>query len=118
MKQRTPETSREAYCRILPIAGTDRERVFQAIRAAGPRGLIDDEGQQQTGIIPQTWTPRRGELAAAGLIVKSGERRLTRSGRWADVWVAEEFAPRPRPTPPESQAAAVDGASTLFGEAA
>ena len=47
----------------------------------------DDEGEVLTGLAHQTYSARRRELAIAEAIRKSGERRPTRSGRAADVWV-------------------------------
>lgn len=87
-----PGTSDVAARRITHAAPTLRDWVLRAIREAGPDGLTDDEGEALTGIIPQTYTPRRGELAKQGLIVATDRRRPTRSGRPACVWVASEHA--------------------------
>jgi len=83
------ETSRMALESIEPLAGTMRRQVLDAIAAAGDAGLTDDEGEQVTGLRHQTYSARRRELSACTppLIVKSGERRPTRSGRKADAWV-------------------------------
>jgi len=49
--------------------------------------VTDDEGEEALGILAQTYTPRRGELVKLKLIVDSGMRRKTRSGRPAAAWV-------------------------------
>lgn len=89
-----PGTSESAAAMIARKAPTMRERVFAAIQARGAYGLADHEGQAALGILMQTYTPRRGELASMGLIVDSGRRRKTPSGCRAAVWVSVEFAPK------------------------
>jgi hypothetical protein len=85
-----PGTSEVAAARIMPVAGTMRRRVYEAIIARGEDGLADFEGEARTGIRSQTYTPRRGELARLGLIANSGRKRPTPSNRPAAVWVAIE----------------------------
>lgn len=85
-------TSEIAAQQIGKAAPNLRQRIFDAIAAAGPRGLTDDEAEALLGIKPQSYTPRRGELVRLGLVVDSGERRPTSSGRPAAVWVAVAFA--------------------------
>lgn len=85
-----PGTSAVAAQRIAGHAGTQRGRILDLIAAQGPHGLTDDEGEAALGIRPQSYTPRRGELVALGLVVDSGVRRSTESGRPAAVWVAAE----------------------------
>ena len=81
-------TSKVAATRITRYARNQRMRVFDAIENAGTWGLTDEEGQALTGIKTQSYTPRRGELAQAGQIRDTGERRKTVSGCPAAVWVA------------------------------
>jgi hypothetical protein len=88
-----PGTSDAAVRRIERHAPLDRRKIHDFIRDRGPHGATDDEGESALGIKPQTYTPRRGELAKLGLIVDSGERRKTESGRPAAVWVTPEHAP-------------------------
>lgn len=45
-----------------------------------------DEIEQELGMSHQTISPRVHELAKLGLIVDSGARRKTRSGRTATIW--------------------------------
>lgn len=85
-----PGTSEVAAERIAPKALALRLQVLAVIVAAGSTGLTDDEGERLTGIKPQTYTPRRGELARAGFIERSDHKRPTASGCPAAVWVATD----------------------------
>lgn len=89
-----PGTSDVAAQRAATSATRDRARILRLICTSGALGMTDDEGQRELGIIAQTYTPRRGELVAAGLVVDSGKRRKTQRGRPAAVWVAVEFGER------------------------
>ena len=86
-------TSDAAARRIEGHAPKDRRKIHDFIRDRGPHGATDDEGESALGIKPQSYTPRRGELVALGLVVDSGKRRKTESGRAAAVWVTPEHAP-------------------------
>jgi hypothetical protein len=91
-------TSGVAADRIAGHAKDLRARVLAFIVGQGPHGATDDEGEAFLGIKPQTYTPRRGELVALGLVVDSGRRRNTASGRPAAVWVTPNHAhPSPKP---------------------
>ncbi len=81
------DTSRAAHKKALTHAASDRGIIFRHIKAQGERGSTDDEGEVATGIRNQTYTPRRGELVKSGMIVWNGEKRLTRSGSPARVWI-------------------------------
>ena len=87
-----PGTSGAAAGRIASHAKDLRARVLAYIVGQGPHGSTDDEGEAVLGIKPQTYTPRRGELVNLGLVVDSGRRRNTASGRPAAVWIASTFA--------------------------
>jgi hypothetical protein len=76
---------------LTPASGL-RGRVLAFIMAKGADGATDDEGESELGIKPQTYTPRRGELVAMGLVVDSGVRRATGSGCRAVVWVVAHHA--------------------------
>lgn len=88
-------TSGVAAQRIARPAKDIRARVLAFIVSQGPHGATDDEGEAVLKIKPQTYTPRRGELVALGLVADSGKRRNTESGRPAAVWVSHEHAPKP-----------------------
>ena len=91
-------TSEVAAERIAGHAKTLRARVLAYIIGQGAHGVTDDEGEAALGIKPQTYTPRRGELVAQGLVVDSGRRRKTTSGRPAAVWIvpAASYTPAER----------------------
>jgi triphosphoribosyl-dephospho-CoA synthetase len=80
-------TSEAAAKSLTPETLNRMQRaVYDAIRAAGSRGLTDEEGITVTEMNPSSFRPRRIELARAGLIEKNGTRP-TRSGRGADVYI-------------------------------
>jgi hypothetical protein len=81
-----PETSRDAAYAIAAHAPVQRASIFEYIHARGADGGTDDEGEIALNIIPQSYTPRRGELVRAGHVIDSGQRRKTRRGRAAIVW--------------------------------
>ncbi len=85
-------TSSVAAARIGPQVRTQRERVRAFIASRGPEGATDDEGEAALAMRPQSYTPRRRELVKLGLVVDSGRRRATASGRPAAVWVAARHA--------------------------
>lgn len=82
-----PGTSAVAARRVAPFASAQRERIFAAIQAAGPRGMTDAETEALLGVRTSTLTPRRGELVSAGRIIDSAARRPTPSGAPATVWI-------------------------------
>jgi len=82
------DTSRAAAERIRPAINALQSRVLEALRAAGSRGMTDDELQVSLGMNPSTQRPRRLELTARGLIERTEQRRPTRTGSKACVWVA------------------------------
>lgn len=86
-------TSSIAADRIAGYTKDLRARVLAFIMAQGAHGATDDEGEAVLGIKPQTYTPRRGELVKERLVVDSGRRRNTASGRPAAVWVTPSHAP-------------------------
>lgn len=83
-----PRTSREARRSIERTAPTMADRVLAFVRARGARGCTDEEAELALGLRSQSYTPRRRELVQAGLVLDSGQRRATTSGRAAVVWVA------------------------------
>jgi len=67
-----------------------RIQVETLLAVAGPRGLTCDEIEAKIGGSHQAVSPRLTELLAKGL-VQRGERRLTRSGRYARALVHFNF---------------------------
>ena len=90
----TYETSAAAAASVDESKATQRAAVLDAIRAAGRQGATDDELQQRLGLDGSSERPRRWELWKLNRITvqrnADGEpvRRLTRTNRWAVVWVA------------------------------
>lgn len=82
-------TSRIARESIAPVLSTIKQLVLDTIRKS-PNGLNCDECEAITGLKHQTCSARFRDLKDMGLIVKTGERRNTRSGRPADVWINTE----------------------------
>ena len=79
-------TSLEASASLTPeTMSALQRRVLEFIASRGEEGATDEECQSELGMNPSTQRPRRGELANAGLIVKSG-KRLTSSQKRATVW--------------------------------
>lgn len=79
-------TSLEAAASLTPeTMSALQRRVLEFIASRGEEGATDEECQSELGMNPSTQRPRRGELANAGLIVKSG-KRLTSSHKRATVW--------------------------------
>ena len=88
-------TSEAAAEQVNPIdARVLREKVFQLIKCSGHKGVTDEEIQDTLNLPGNTQRPRRWELShKEGRIRRSGTR-LTKTGRQANVWVANAF-----PTP-------------------
>lgn len=83
------ETSRQAAEAVAPMLRDRQQRVLDAIRSRGSAGATADEVLEALGLWnPNHVAPRVTELAALGLIERTGERRRTRSGCLADVWRA------------------------------
>jgi hypothetical protein len=83
------DTSRAAAEAKAPTAETDAARVLDFIRSRGAHGATDDEAETALGMLHQNASARRRGLFLRGLVVDSGARRNTRSGRKATVWTAK-----------------------------
>ena len=83
-------TEREAALSVIVHAKTLRDRVYQWLVEQGARGGTRDELDVVIGITPNVTQPRLRELEQMELIRKTNERRPTRSGRSAVVYVAIE----------------------------
>ena len=85
------DTSQEAAVAIKERAPQIRQRVYEYIHSQGARGATADEAQQALGLSHQTCAPRVTELAKIGRIVRTDERRKTRYGRNAGVYLTGAF---------------------------
>jgi hypothetical protein len=95
---RGSDTSKAAADSVEADTPTLRERVYAAIKGYEDRGATDDCIEQQLKLRHQTASARRRELQLLGMVVDSGRRRETRSGRKATVWVAVD---KPVPVQPK-----------------
>ena len=84
------DTSRAAAKLIEPKAANLRQRVLAELQVRGSFGATCDELEQAFGMSHQTVSARCRELNMTGKTRDSGQRRPTRSGRKAIVWVAKE----------------------------
>lgn len=97
MQPELPLTAETRRAAAAPSEARDTQRahVLDAIRAAGPSGLTDEEIQTTLGLDGSSERPRRYELWKAGRIRvrvdATGQTitRLTRTHRRAVVWIAE-----------------------------
>lgn len=69
-------------------AAVARQRILDAIRAAGIHGLTREEIEAATGIPGNTVRPRVRELVQRRAIEEAGEIRPTKSGEYAKVLTA------------------------------
>ena len=85
----TQETSRQAHESIKPVKRVIRNVVKQYIDARGPDGATCDEIERAiAGAKHQTISSAITSMKKAELIHDGGQRRPTRSGRDAIVWVS------------------------------
>ena len=82
------DTSRQAAAHVLPSTGTKRRTVYDAIMSNMSNGMTCDEVCIATGMLVQSATSAIHTLAQDGWLTDSGERRPTRTGVLATVWVA------------------------------
>lgn len=82
-------TSQEALKSIGEDKARIRRDVLRFIRVRGPHGATCDEVEVTLNLAHQTASPRVYELHKRGSIVDSGQKRVTRAGRRAIVWVVK-----------------------------
>jgi predicted ArsR family transcriptional regulator len=73
-----------AHDTVISSKAALQQRILDYIEARG--SATCDEVEVDLGILLQTASGRMAELKAAGLIVATGERRPTRTGRKAGVY--------------------------------
>lgn len=93
-------TSRAAAESIRPEAGTLSAAVFAFIVGTGERGATDHEIQSALQLDGNSERPRRRALQQRALIIDSGHRRKTPSGREATVWIVAPGRQPANPTEP------------------
>ena len=87
------DTSRDAAESMKPHAGRVREAVLAIIRHSWPIGVTCDEIEVTLKLAHQTASARVRELVLAKEVVDSGQRRPTRTGRKAAVYVVMSSTP-------------------------
>lgn len=85
---RNSETSKAAAEAVRPALAFLEEKVLDAIKAAGGKGMTCDECERATGLPHQTASARYRGLEQRGLIRRTDDKRPTRSGRNAVVYQA------------------------------
>jgi hypothetical protein len=81
------DTSEAAAASVEEALNRLEGQVLTCLKGRGDSGATDDEIEQLTGMAHQTASARRRTLVLKGLVKDSGQRRKTRSGRSAAVWV-------------------------------
>lgn len=89
------ETSRAAAESMRPHVTEIAERVLAHLVEVGDDGATCDEVEQALELSHQTASARLRELVLKGRAEDSGQRRTTRSGRKAAVWVAVKAGGKP-----------------------
>lgn len=82
------DTSRAAAASMVQHAPAIRARILDFITSRGVNGASCDEIEQELGISHQCSSARLTELRKNVDVIDMGERRVTRSGRKAIVWVS------------------------------
>ena len=67
----------------------DINRIYAHVHSLGRRGAICDECEEPLKMVHQTCSARFSEMKKAGLLMATGEQRLTRKNCWADVYVTK-----------------------------
>lgn len=89
----TSEAAAKAIAERVPAL---RQKVYDFIASKGLGGATDEEVCDALKMIGSTERPRRIELVEAGKVVESGQRRPTKSGRQAIVWIAQAALDGPK----------------------
>lgn len=86
------DTSEASAKRIEPALGYLQQKVLDVLRDA-PKGMLCEEVERKADLSHQTASARIRELCQRGYIEDSGQRRQTRYGRQARVYVTREVRP-------------------------
>lgn len=80
--------SKLAHGHLLPHKAEQREKVRRYVASCCGHGATCDETAEFLGLFPNDISGRFRELERDGKIKRNGERRTTRRGNWAWVWIA------------------------------
>ncbi len=83
-------TSEAAAQAVRAKAPSQRARVLAFVSGRGGLGATDDEIEVGLALPHQSASARRNGLVRDGKLRDGGERRKTRAGQWAVVWVLGE----------------------------
>lgn len=83
--KRGPQTSKDAAASLSAKALKTQHLALLKAYSAAPDGLTNEQLELALGMRAQSVSPRRGELAEAGLVVAVGKRKTT-SNREAEVF--------------------------------
>jgi hypothetical protein len=89
---RGSDTSEAAAESMKGLTGEQRARVYAYVLGQGPAGATSDEAQVALGMLAQSCTARIYELVNNGMLLDTGRRRRTRTGRMARVLIAKPLA--------------------------
>jgi hypothetical protein len=81
------DTSRAAAQSMEEKALSDERRVYTYLAGRNLQGATDDELEVALDLIHQNASARRRTLQLGGFVVKTDQKRKTRHGRWAGVYV-------------------------------
>lgn len=95
MSQHVTDTRSEAARRVQSRLPELHRQVLSFIVGQHAHGATDEEISIGLKMHPDTARARRVELRDAGLVLDSGKRRPTQSGRAATVWVNSTTMQKP-----------------------
>ncbi len=88
VRGRDPVTSFDAEATNRVFRKAQIQDFAQAFWTSSVDGLTDEEAHDKVGLVSHT--PRIGDMKRAGLLVGTGERRVTKSGSKAKVYKLTE----------------------------
>lgn len=88
------DTSQAAAGLAVPVQYSARQQIIKLLAHLGELGLTDDQMETRLRRSHQTVSSARNWLVEAGWVRDSGQRRKTRSGRMAVVWMLTDTGVR------------------------
>lgn len=90
IRRSDPDTSFDAEKANRVYRKEQVQQFVQVFKEAGHGGLTDEQAHDAVGL--KSHTPRVADMKRVGLLVATGERRQTKSGRGAKVYRLSQFA--------------------------
>jgi hypothetical protein len=94
------DTRQAAHAQVQPTKQDTYARILAYAEQRGLHGFTADEAADDFGCSHNHSPPRIGELIRAGELIPTGQRRPTRSGCLARIFIARQFAQQRRVDPP------------------